>query len=68
MLNSVKSFTKLNAKAIFYILKEKRQIFTFIEIAFRNLNISSNYNTPLIPSNSRTKLNTNKYMILDNKT
>ncbi|CAB4433911.1 unnamed protein product [Rhizophagus irregularis] len=66
--NSKKSFTKLNVKAISYIPKEKEHTVTFAEMAFRNLDVSSNYDASLTPPGNRPKKNnTTKCMASNSK-
>ncbi|PKC04770.1 hypothetical protein RhiirA5_421802 [Rhizophagus irregularis] len=65
--NSKKNSTKLNAKAIPYIPKEKGCTITFAEMAFRNLDVGSNHNTFLTSFSNRQKNNVTKHTTSEKK-
>ncbi|UZO28264.1 uncharacterized protein OCT59_021798 [Rhizophagus irregularis] len=65
--NSKQSSTKLNVKTIPYTPKGKRRTVTFAEMAFRNLDVSSNHNTFLTPPGNRQKVNVTKRSASDSK-
>ncbi|CAB4378037.1 unnamed protein product [Rhizophagus irregularis] len=65
--NSSKSYTKLNIKAILYILKEKEHTITFAEMACRNLDVSSERDIFPTPPGNRQKINSTKCTASDSK-
>ncbi|CAB4429427.1 unnamed protein product [Rhizophagus irregularis] len=65
--NFQKSSTTLNIKTIPYTPKEKECVVTFAKMAFRNLDVGSNYDTSPTPSSIRLKKNVTKCMASDSK-
>ncbi|CAB4393964.1 unnamed protein product [Rhizophagus irregularis] len=65
--NYKKNSIKLNAKAISYIPKGKKHTVMFAEMASRNLDVGSNYDTFSISSSNRQKNNVTKRNVFDSK-